>query len=76
MYILYIKTHSHVSAAKKDVRHTSVLFTETAKFSIPHISIITGWISIKFTNFMLSIYTTLHTRFKENWISILRDMCF
>ena len=26
-----IKTHSRVSAAKKDVRHTSVLFTGTAK---------------------------------------------
>ena len=42
-----IKTHGHVSAAKKDVRHTSVLYTGTAKspFSTPHICIITGPIS-------------------------------
>ena len=39
-----IKTHGHVSAAKKGVWHTSVLFTGTAKslFSTPHISITTG----------------------------------
>ena len=44
----FIKTHDHVSAAKKDVWHTSVLFTGTAKspFSTPHISITTGLISI------------------------------
>ena len=43
-----------MSEAKKDVRHTSVLFTGTAKspFSTPHISITTGPISIKFTYFM------------------------
>ena len=46
-----IKTHVRVSAAKKDMRHTSVLFTGTAKspFSTPHISITTGPVSIKFT---------------------------
>ena len=61
-----IKTHGHVSAAKKDMRHTSVLFTGTAKslFSTLHISITTGPISIKFTYFMLSIYTTWHTKFE------------
>ena len=43
-----IKTHGRVSAVKKDVRHTSVLFTGTAKspFSTPHISITTRPISI------------------------------
>ena len=45
-----IKIHSRVSAAKKNVRHASVLFTGTTKspFSTPHISITTGLISIKF----------------------------
>ena len=73
-----IKTHGHVSAAKKDVRLTSVLFTGTTKspFSTPHISITTGPISIKFTYFMPFIYTTLHTTFEENWLSILRDIRF
>ena len=54
-----IKTHGRVSAAKKDVGHTSVLFTKTAKspFSTPHISITTRLISIKFTYFMPCIYT-------------------
>ena len=43
-----IKTHGHVSAAKKEVQHTSVLFTGTTKslFSKPLISITTGPISI------------------------------
>ena len=68
-----IKTHGRVSAAKEVVWHTSVLFTGTAKspFSTPHISITTGPISIKFTYFMPSIYTTLHTKFEENWLSSL-----
>ena len=57
--ISLIKTHGRVSAAKKDVRHTSVLFTGTAKspFSTPHIFITTGPISIKFTYFIPSIKT-------------------
>ena len=68
-----IKTHGRVSAAKKVMWHTSVLFTGTAKspFSTPHISITTGPISIKFTYFMPSIYTTLHTKFEENRLSSL-----
>ena len=67
-----------MSAAKEDVRHTSVLFTGTAKspFSTPHISITTGPISIKFTYFMPCIYTTLHTKFEENQLISLRDICF
>ena len=75
-----IKTHSRVLVTKKDVRHTSTVcyFTETAKspFSTPHTSITTTPISIKFTYFMPSIYTTLHTKFEENWISSLQDMRF
>ena len=76
--LVYIKTHGRVSAAKKDMRHTSVLFTGTAKspFSTPHISITTGPISIKFIYFMPSIYTTLHTKFEENWLSSLQDIHF
>ena len=37
---IFMKIHDHVSAAKKDVQNTSVLFTGTAKssFSTPHIS--------------------------------------
>ena len=63
-----IKTHGCVSAAKKDVWHTSVLFTGTAKspFSTPHISITTTPISIKFTYYMPFIYITWHTKFEEN----------
>ena len=73
-----IKTHGRVSAAKEDVWHTSVLFTGTAlsPFSTPHISITTGPISIKFTYFMACIYTTLHTKLKENRLSSLQDICF
>ena len=56
-----LKTRGHVSVAKKDMWHTSVLFTGTTKspFSIPHISITTRLIYIKFTYFIPSIYTTL-----------------
>ena len=79
MYIyIYIKTHGRVSAAKEVVWHTSVLFTGTAKspFSTHHISITTGLISIKFTYFMPSINTTLHTKFEKNRLSSLQDICF
>ena len=60
-------THGHVSVAKKDVRHTSVLFTGTANspFSTPHISIATGPISIKLIYFMSFIYTTCILNLKE-----------
>ena len=73
-----IKTHGSVSAAKEVMWHTSVLFTGTAKspFSTHHISITTGLIPIKFTYFMPSIYTTLHTKFEENRLSGLQDICF
>ena len=63
VFIIIIQTHGRVSAAKEVMWHTNVLFTGTAKspFSTPHISITTRPISITFTNFMPSIYTTLHT---------------
>ena len=72
-----IKTNGRVSAAKKAVWCTSVLFTGTANspFSAPHISITTKPISIKFTYFMSSIYATLHTKFERNRPSSSRDMC-
>ena len=73
-YLFFIiKTHGRVSAAKKDVQHTSVLLIGTAKspFSTPHISRTTTPISINFTYFMPSIYTTLHTKFEENQLSSL-----
>ena len=74
---LAIKTHGRVSVAKKAVWYTSVLFTGIANlpFSTPYISIITGPIFIKFTYFMSSIYTTLHTKLEINWPSSLWDMC-
>ena len=60
------------------MRHTSVLFTGTAKspFSTPHISITTGLIYINFIYFMPSTYTTLHTKFEDNWLSSLQDIRF
>ena len=72
-----IKTHGRVSAAKKAVWHTSVLYTRTANslFSAPCISIPTEPISIKFTYFMSSIYATQHTKFERNRCSSSRDMC-
>ena len=73
----HIKTHGCVSAAKKAVWRTSVLFTGTANspFSAPCISITTGPISIKFTYFMPSIYATLHTKLERNRPSSSQDMC-
>ena len=72
-----IKTHGHVSAAKKAVWLTSVLFTGTANspFLAPRIAITTGPISIKFTYFMPSIYATLQTKLERNRSSSSRDMC-
>ena len=57
-----------MSAAKKVMQHTSVIFTGTTKllFLIHRISITTGPISIKFTYFMFSIYAMSHTKFEEN----------
>ena len=69
---MIIKTHGCVLVAKKDVWHTSVLFTGTAKslFSTPHISITTGPLNLHI------LCPTLHTKFEENQISSLRDMRF
>ena len=47
-----IKTHSHVSAAKKDVLHTGALSTGINKEPFPLISLL---VCTKFTNFMPSI---------------------
>ena len=68
-------THVRVSAAKKGMRYTSVLFAKLL-FSTPRISITTTPISIKFIYFMPSIQMTLHTKFEENQIRSLPDMCF
>ena len=70
----YIKTHSSVSVAKKtkkDVRHTNVLFTSTAKLpnSAFCISKTTKPISTKFIYFLPYIYTTLHIKFEGNRFS-------
>ena len=70
----YIKTHSSVSAAKKtkkDVQHTSVLFTGTAKLpnSAFCISKTTKPISTKFIYFLPYIYTTSHIKFEGNRLS-------
>ena len=71
-----IKTHGCVSAAKKVVWHTSVLFTGTANslFLTPHISTTTVPISIKFTYLMFSIYKSLDTKFKRNQPSIAHEI--
>ena len=52
-------TRPYVSG-QEAVWHTSVLFTGTANslYSIPHISLTTGLISIKFTYFIPSTYAT------------------
>ena len=72
--VFYFRSrHMVVSAAKKAVWHTSVLFTGTTNslLSTPCISVTTKPISIKFTYFMPSMYTTLHTKFERNWCSSL-----
>ena len=74
--LMEIKTHSSVSAAKKakkDERHTSVLFTGTAKLpnSAFCISKTTKLISTKFIYFCLT-YTLLHiSNLKENTSAVL-----
>ena len=62
-----IKTQGHVPVAKKDVWHTSVLFTGTAKslFSTPRISITTGPISIQFTYYISAFH--IHVLAYEIW---------
>ena len=73
----HIKTHGCVSAAKKAVWHTNVLFTgiATLLFSTPHISIATTSIFIKFTYFMPSIYATRHIKCEENCL-VFHEICF
>ena len=74
--ICIIKTHSCVFAAKKDVRHTSVLFTENANlpFSIPHISITSKVISIKILVFFTLHMKTQHIKCEEHWLSSSQDI--
>ena len=74
LVVSIIKTHSSVSAAKKtkkDVWHTSVLFTGTAKLpnSAFCISKTTKPISTKFIYFMPYIYTISHIKFEGNRFS-------
>ena len=66
--IFSIKTHGQVSVARKDVLHTSVLFTGTSnlRFSTPCVSVTAGLICTKFMHFMPFISTILHTQFDEN----------
>ena len=71
---LKIKTHSSVSVAKKtkkDMRHTSVLFTGTAKLpnSAFCISKTTKLTSTKFIYFLPYIYTTSHIKIEGNRFS-------
>ena len=76
-YYTYIKTHSHVSEAKKDVWPQMYHLQEPLSHFLQHlISLTTVLISNKFKYFMPSIYTTLHTKFQENQISSLRDTGF
>ena len=67
-YAIHIKTHGHVSVAKKAVWRTSVLFTGTTNlsFSTPCISITAEPISLKFIYFISSIHATPHAKFEEN----------
>ena len=71
-----IKTHGHVSAVKKAVRHTSVLFTGTTNlpFSTSHISVTTGKISIKFTNFM-PLYTQPYIPYWKEIGPVIYEIC-
>ena len=71
---LKIKTHSSVSASKKtkkDMQHTSVLFTGTAKLpnSAFCISKTTKPISTKFIYFLPYIYTTSQIKIEGNCFS-------
>ena len=76
LYYLQVKIHGCVSAAKKAVWHTSVLFAgnTNSPFSTSHISITTGQISIKFIYFMPFIYAILLTKFKEI-CCVLYEIC-
>ena len=76
VYYLQVKINGCVSAAKKAIWHTSVLFTGNANspFSTSHISITTGQISIKFIYFMPFIYAILLTKFEEI-CCVLYEIC-
>ena len=67
-----IKTHGHVSAAKKmkkDTRHTSVLFTGTIK--LPNSAFyISKTTSTQCIYLLPYIYTTLHLKIEGNHFSL------
>ena len=74
-----IKTHGRVSTAKKDVRLASVLFIGTTKspFSTSHTYNYWTYFYQIYIFYVLHIHhVILHTKFEENWISSLQDMCF
>ena len=77
LQLCYLNTRSCVRGQESRVVHKYVSFTGTASlpFSTPRISITTGLISIRFTYFMLFIYTALHTKFERNQPSSSQDMC-
>ena len=71
MFGISLSRHSSVSATKKtkkDVQHTSVLFTGNIKLlnSAFHISKTTKPISTKFIYFLPYIYTTSHIKIEGN----------
>ena len=73
-FIVGIKTHGSVSAAKKtkeEVQHTSVLFTGAVKLpnSAFCISKSTKLISTKSIYFLLYICTTSHIKIDGNYFS-------
>ena len=72
-----IMANGHVSVAKKNVWHSSVLFTGAAKFSFstPHISTTTRLLCILNLYIFSFIYTTSLAKFEENPFSSSRDIC-
>ena len=68
-----IKTHGHVSAAKKGVQHTSVLFTGITKlpFLTPCISTTAGPICYIFCALY---YTQLHMLNLKKFHSVVREI--
>ena len=62
-----------VSSQERRATYKCVIYRiAKSPFSTLHISKTAKLISIKFIYFMPSIYTTLHTKFEENWISSTR----
>ena len=72
---MWIKTHSHVLAAKKSVWHASVLFTGTvtSPFSAPFISVTTYQFLLIYILSPPYTYMTMHTKFEGNKSSSSQD---